>query len=100
MPAGSLFILFAGGLVFGCWVLAVTPSLVMTLRRSLDRVTAGLSEPGVWPKVSIIVPARDEEARIEEAMRSKLRIDYPSLEFLAVDDRSVDKTGAILDRLS
>jgi glycosyltransferase involved in cell wall biosynthesis len=46
------------------------------------------------------VPARDEEARIEEAMRSKLAIDYPALEIIAVDDRSQDRTGAILDQLA
>ncbi len=96
----SLFILVSGWVLFVAWVLGVTPSLISMLWRSLDSVVARLSEPAVWPKVSIIVPARDEEAKIDAAMRSKLAIDYPQLELIAVDDRSQDATGAILDRLA
>lgn len=96
----SLAILIGGWCLFVLWVLGVTPSIVTVLGRSLDSVVARLPEPAVWPKVSIIVPARDEEAKIEAAMRSKLAIDYPELEVIAVDDRSQDSTGTILERLA
>ena len=52
------------------------------------------------PRVSIIVPARDEARRIEHAMRSLLAQQWPALEIVAVNDRSGDDTGAILDRLA
>ena len=57
-------------------------------------------EPGTpLPRVSIIVPARNEEAMIEAAVRSLLALDYPDCELVVVDDRSEDSTGEILDRL-
>jgi Glycosyl transferase family 2 len=53
-----------------------------------------------WPKVSVVVPCRNEAAGVEKAMSSLLAQDYPNLEIVAVDDRSEDGTGAILDALA
>jgi glycosyltransferase involved in cell wall biosynthesis len=52
------------------------------------------------PKISLIVAGRNEERNVEKAMRSLLAQDYPNLELIAVDDRSNDNTGAILDRIA
>lgn len=52
------------------------------------------------PLVSIIVAGRDEEARAEAALSSLLTLDYPNYEVVAVNDRSVDRTGEIMDRLA
>jgi len=52
------------------------------------------------PKVSIIVAARNEERHIRPAIESLLRLDYRNLEIIAVNDRSTDKTGSILDDLA
>ena len=56
--------------------------------------------PQPAPQVSIIVAARNEEEHIEAAVGSLLALDYPGYEVLAVDDRSSDRTGEILDRLA
>jgi chlorobactene glucosyltransferase len=79
----------------GCWAvclanvifnLAVTPRLA---RRRLPR-----DKPS--PRVSIVVPARDEEREIEAAVGSLLAQDYPDFEVIVVNDRSTDRTGEIL----
>ncbi len=57
-------------------------------------------EPRGAPLVSLVVAARDEARGIEAAARSLLAQNYPALEIIAVDDRSGDATGAILDRLA
>jgi len=52
------------------------------------------------PPLSIIAAARNEARGIEAAVTSLLRLDYPALEIVIVNDRSTDETGAILERLS
>jgi glycosyltransferase involved in cell wall biosynthesis len=54
---------------------------------------------GAQPSLSVVVPARNEQAKIEECLRSLLAQDYPELEICAVDDRSSDSTGGIMDTL-
>ena len=52
-----------------------------------------------WPEVSIIIPARNEERNLEEALRSVLSLDYPRYQVLVVNDRSTDGTRDLLERL-
>src|SRR5205085_3710499 len=56
--------------------------------------------PQDTPRVSIVVPACNEEADIEEALTSLLALDYANYEVIAVDDRSTDRTGEIMDRVA
>lgn len=50
------------------------------------------------PLVSLLVPARNEEANIGVCVRSLLAQRYPHVEILVLDDRSEDGTRAILER--
>jgi chlorobactene glucosyltransferase len=50
--------------------------------------------------VSVIVPARNEEATIETVVRSVLATGYAPMELLVVDDRSTDATARIVRELA
>ena len=52
------------------------------------------------PRISIIVPALNEAEKLEPALKSLLVLDYPDYEVIAVNDRSTDRTGEIMDRLA
>jgi len=56
--------------------------------------------PPVPPKVSILVPARNEDITIEVCVRSLLAQDYPDYEVLVLDDQSTDGTPGILRKLA
>ncbi len=56
--------------------------------------------PPTWPGVSVIVPCRNEAAGVVAAVSSLLAQDYPDLQIVAVNDRSEDETGALLDGLA
>lgn len=93
-------VLIGGWLLFAIWLYYVGPLIPALWGRWLVARTNGLSDPAPWLKLSVIVPARDEGRTIETGLRSLIDSDYPNLEIIAVDDRSTDETGAIMDRLS
>jgi len=72
------------------------PSITDISRPEWDRTAA----QGKSPRVSIIVPARNEEDDIEQTLLRLLALDYDNYEVVAVDDRSSDRTGEIIGRLA
>ena len=50
------------------------------------------------PRISVIVPARDEQRDIEQTIRLLRAQQYPDVEIVAVDDRSRDGTAAAMAR--
>lgn len=94
----NLLLVFALLTFSAAVVLAV--QLVLGLR-SLPRLAdASPVLPGRAPRLTIVVAARDEVRQIAAALVTLLEQDYPSFEVVAVDDRSSDGTGAILDRVA
>ena len=89
----------AGGSAFVWTALALR---VLRGSRRIPRLpdVAPEAPPGGWPSVSVIVPSRNEERAVEAATRGLLAQDYPSLEVVAIDDRSTDATGRLLDALA
>jgi glycosyltransferase involved in cell wall biosynthesis len=97
---GAALWLAAAGLAALAWTRLALLGLLTQAR--LDRLGEGPVEPpgDGWPRVTAVVPCRDEAGNVEAAVRSLLAQDYPDLEAVAVDDRSTDGTGGILDRLA
>jgi cellulose synthase/poly-beta-1,6-N-acetylglucosamine synthase-like glycosyltransferase len=77
------------------------PSIADVSQPQWDRNPVG--PPGnlpANPRVSIIVPARNEEADIEQSLTLLLQLDYDNYEVIAVDDRSTDSTGQIMEKVA
>jgi glycosyltransferase involved in cell wall biosynthesis len=52
------------------------------------------------PRISLLFAARNEEEKLPAALATLMELDYPHLEVIAVDDRSRDATGRILDEFA
>lgn len=50
------------------------------------------------PPISILFAGRDEAEKLPDALATMLALDYTHYEVIAVDDRSQDTTGAILEK--
>lgn len=97
----------------GLWILLGLNAVVMAvwLGRHISIYRAGRLLPPLTPEhypgptddlppLSMLVAAKDEERNIEGCVKSLLRQEHPNLQVIAINDRSLDKTGAILDRLA
>lgn len=57
-------------------------------------------KPAVYPRLSVIIPACNEEDTLARALQTLLDQDYPDLEVIVVNDRSTDATGVILNQMA
>ena len=93
----------AGGILALAWFSRIVeaafgmPHVADIARPEWDRRPA---TPNGEPRVSIIVPARNEEEHIRETLRQLLALDYSNYEIIAVNDRSTDRTGQIMDEVA
>jgi chlorobactene glucosyltransferase len=56
--------------------------------------------PAKLPRVTIMIPAKDEGERIRACIESALAQDYEHFDVIAINDRSTDNTGAVMDELA
>lgn len=82
------------------WSIAVlwTAAILWTRREMLPPLKPTTkSELSKAPKISVLLPARNEEKRILRlCVESLLNQNYENFEIVAVDDNSIDRTGEIL----
>ncbi|HXW89670.1 MAG TPA: glycosyltransferase family 2 protein [Terriglobales bacterium] len=86
--------------IAGTLLAVIWTSRLLDAARGMPRV-ADISQPqwdpkrtpGAEPRVSIIVPARNEREHIEDSLVRLLHLDYDNYEVIVVNDRSSDGTG-------
>jgi glycosyltransferase involved in cell wall biosynthesis len=86
-------------LAAGFWV---PVGLFLIMKRHALKVLASLDvgQTQTLPKVTAVIPARNEERNLKQALQSVLRLDYPDLHIVVVNDRSTDGTAAILENMA
>jgi len=52
-----------------------------------------------WPLVSVVMPMRNAEPFVREALESVLATDYEALEVVVIDDGSTDRSRAVVEGL-
>jgi len=82
------------------WWVAIPVRAIVNDRRMESLAEFDYAGLDAWPRVSVLVPARDEADTLEAAMQSLLRVDYPNLQVVIVDDRSSDASGEVIERLA
>ena len=89
------------------WVLCLIALVWLRRHFALNRAgdekilsPADATGDGPLPKLSVLVAGKDEEANIERCVTGLLAQKYPDFEVIAVNDRSRDRTGEILDGLA
>lgn len=98
--------LIQSGLTLLAWLIALTWLWkVIAATLGLPRVPNLLEpkhnlSPAGSPSITVIVPARNEATDIAATLHSLLAQDCPNLHIIAIDDRSTDQTGAIIDTIA
>lgn len=96
----NLFVLLyflAINLSYLALLLLATDRLTYFMRRRRTRICKE-EHCQLVPSVSLLVPAYNEEPIIAESVNSFLKVEYPALEVIVINDGSRDKTLEILKR--
>ena len=80
--------------------LASIPASMFAVNAFCFRRLGSPGEPVSLPSVSVLIPARNEENSIADALRSVVANPAVVLEVVVLDDASTDRTGAIVDDIA
>ena len=87
-------------IAWSCSLATAILNLALVPRLSVRRTFLSAPREGQTgmsgPHVSVVIPARNEERRIEQTVRAMLAQTYADLEVIVVNDRSADRTAEIL----
>lgn len=87
-------------LVFFSMTMALIPALLTWSNLRLFRPPPAAPGGGPCPSVSVLIPARDEEAAIESSVLAALASRDVEVEVIVLDDRSEDATARIVSELA
>ncbi len=73
---------------------------IAVVRTGIARLLPVTSPAEPAPRLSVVIPARNEELDIETALRSVLSQQGVNLQVIVVNDNSTDSTGEIVERLA
>lgn len=86
-------------MIIAAGLLSFMLNLILNLR-SLKAPHDHSEIPEPAPFVSVLIPARDEEANIGVCLGSLQQQDYPNFEVLVLDDNSSDNTAKVVERIA
>ena len=84
--------------VTAAWIAAGLFAFWNITGATILRPAASGNAPGRFPRVSILLAARNEQEMLPATLDSLLKLDYPDFEIILVNDDSSDRTGAIADQ--
>ncbi len=89
---GVMFYFIAINAVYLLFAVVAFFRLIQNRRRWTPRALHVIMRSPATPAISVIVPAYNEEASIEQSVRSLLLLNYPQHEVIVVNDGSKDAT--------
>ena len=84
----------------GAWLLFLAATVMAYTRMNRLIRQREIHLPIEPPSVTVLVPAKDEGEGMRACLERVLALDYPRATVLAIDDRSTDQTGAIMDEFA
>ena len=101
MPGRTELIIFFAYLLIGPFAWVVYGVLMYAGKRKMQllRRPPDPLKPDP-PRVTLLIPAKDEGERIRACIDSALAQEYPNFNVIAIDDRSTDNTGAVMDDIA